>query len=152
MLNEGDPAPDFTVLLDDGTTFSLSAFRGKKNLILYFYPKDFSPGCTREACSFRDEFGKFQSRDTEVLGVSLDSPESHRRFREQHNLPFPLAVDDDQQISQAYGVLRLGGRLLSRRVTYVIDKQGIVRRVIRDELRMGRHVAEALQVLEDLEA
>ena len=150
-LREGAEAPDFTVLLDNGETFTLSALRGRKNVVLYFYPRDFSPGCTREACTFRDEMEEFRSLSAEVVGVSLDSLESHARFRERHSLPYPLVVDDDRQISRAYGVLRLGGLLPLRRVTFIIDKQGIIRRVIHDELRMGRHISAALAALEELQ-
>src|SRR5215813_11173905 len=102
-LKEGDVAPDFTTTSSDRRIVSLASFRGK-NVILYFYPKDNTPGCTKEACAFRDEFAEFKKKGAVVLGVSTDSPKSHAKFVEKQKLPFTLLSDEDKKIVKAYGV------------------------------------------------
>ncbi|MFQ5444770.1 MAG: peroxiredoxin [Nitrospinales bacterium] len=102
MVKEGNKAPDFTAVDQDGNKIKLSSFRGKKNIVLYFYPKDMTPGCTTEACSFRDHFKKF--KNTEILGVSIDPPERHQKFIEKYDLPFPLISDTDKKVVTKYGV------------------------------------------------
>ena len=102
-LKPGDPAPDFTATTQDGRTVSLSDFKGSQ-VILYFYPRDDTPGCTREACAFRDEFAAFRKKGAVILGVSVDSSQSHAKFIEKYTLPFTLLADDDKKIVQAYGV------------------------------------------------
>ena len=151
MLREGDPAPDFTARVSTGETLRLSDFRGSKNVVLSFYPKDFSPGCTRQLCSYRDAYARIQELDAVLLGVSTDTEESHRRFAEQHNLPFPLISDPDQSISRAYGAQRIfGGVRLLKRVTYVIDTRGVVRCAVHHEIAVGRHLEDVLAALETL--
>src|SRR6266542_5092839 len=103
MLGEGDPAPDFRLPADDGKTYALKDLRGQK-VVLYFYPKDDTPGCTKEACSFRDAFADFKKRGIEVLGVSVDSEASHKKFAAKYKLPFTLLADPDHAIADAYGV------------------------------------------------
>ena len=98
MLKEGTQAPDFKATLDSGESFSLSDQRGKQNVVLYFYPKDFTPGCTREACTFRDNYDDIKQYDAMIIGVSTDSVDSHQRFREKHELPFPLIADPDKKL------------------------------------------------------
>ena len=132
ILKEGEVAPPITTQMVSGdqiSPFSLSDYRGKK-VILYFYPKDFTPGCTKEACAFRDGFAQFQSAGLTVLGCSIDSSDAHRKFIKQYNLPFPLLLDPDRKIATSYGVANgipiLG---LDKRVTYVIDEDGRILKV-----------------------
>src|SRR5262245_9341148 len=102
-LKPGDKAPDFTATTQDGSAVSLSDFKGR-NVILYFYPRDDTPGCTKEACAFRDDFAAFKKQGTVILGVSVDSTKSHAKFAEKFKLPFTLLADEDKKIVQAYGV------------------------------------------------
>src|SRR5437899_12593752 len=102
-LKEGDKAPDFAATTNEGRKVSLSDYRGK-NVIVYFYPRDNTPGCTKEACAFRDEFAAFKEKGVAVLGVSTDSAQSHAKFAEKHKLPFELVPDENKKIVQAYGV------------------------------------------------
>lgn len=103
QLQVGDPAPDFSALTDTGETVRLSDFRGKR-VVLYFYPKDDTPGCTKQACSFRDSYAEIQERNAVVLGVSPDGQKAHQKFKTKYDLPFTLLVDEDHAISEAYGV------------------------------------------------
>jgi peroxiredoxin Q/BCP len=124
-LNVGMPAPLFTVKDTNGNTVSLADFSGK-TVILYFYPKDDTPGCTKEACSFRDNYTAYQGKDIVVLGVSGDDEASHQQFTQKFNLPFPLLADIDRSIMQAYDV---DGGGYAKRVTYVINPQGAIAHV-----------------------
>ncbi len=150
MLKAGEKAPDFEATTAQGDRVKLSDFVGKKNLVLYFYPKDDSPVCTREARYFRDTKAEFEQKDAGILGVSLDTEASHQRFQEKHSLNFPLISDRGKELSRMFGVLRLGGLLLLKRVTFVIDREGIIRRVIRSETDMHAHVDRALEALDNL--
>jgi peroxiredoxin Q/BCP len=123
----------------------LSDFRGRP-VVVFFYPKDDTPGCTAEACSFRDRYEAFAEAGAEVVGISSDSPESHRRFAARHGLPFLLLSDADGAARSAYGVPRTLG-LLPGRVTYVIDAQGVVRHIFNSQFRPARHIEEALGAL-----
>jgi peroxiredoxin Q/BCP len=152
VLQVGDRAPDFTGVLADGTPVRLKGILQRHHAVLYFFPKDFTPGCTREACAFRDHRGEIAALGGEIYGVSLDSAERHAAFAEQYQLPFPLISDGDGAIARAYGVLRLGGWLLTKRVTFVIDRDGVVRHVTHSELSMDRHVDEAIAALRALGA
>jgi len=132
VLKEGDVAPAITTQMvtgDQVTPFSLTDYHGKR-VILYFYPKDDTPGCTKEACAFRDGFAKFQGAGLTVLGCSVDSSDAHRKFIKKYSLPFPLLLDPDKKIATAYGVVNgipiLG---LDKRVTYVIDEDGRILKV-----------------------
>jgi len=147
MLAVGSTAPDFSATLDDGTPFKLSEFRGKQNVVLYFYPKDFTPGCTKEACSFRDSYDEIAAYDAIIFGVSGDDTSSHARFRETHRLPFPLIPDPDKAIIKLYEAKGTFG-LMTARATYVIDKMGVIRAAIRHDFRVGEHVPEVLAALE----
>lgn len=149
MLRPGTPAPDFTATLDDGSTFRLADERGKRHVVLYFYPKDFSPGCTAQACSFRDNYDAIRARGAVVIGVSADDTVSHARFRERHALPFPLIADPERRLHELYDVK---GWLpfLPPRVTYVIDREGIIRAALRHDLRVSAHVPEVLAALDRL--
>lgn len=129
---------------------TLSEFFGKKNVVLYFYPKDETAGCTREACSFRDSYEELTNLGAEVLGVSGQSVESHKSFATHYGLPFILLSDEDNKIRKLYGVPSTMG-ILPGRVTYIIDKQGVVRHIFSSQTQTQRHVEEAKNTLKDLE-
>ena len=127
-LKEANPAPDFQAKDELGNLVKLSDFKGKKNVILYFYPKDDTPGCTIEACSFRDNLNQFQTADTQILGVSFDDAASHQAFKEKFHLNFPLLIDADKKIAQAFEV---AGDQYPSRDTIVIDKDGKIKKILR---------------------
>ncbi len=135
LVSEGQLAPDFTLLADNGREVSLSDHRGKK-VVLYFYPKDGTPGCTREAIEFRDMIAEFTKENTVVLGVSKDSVESHQKFKRNHSLPFTLLSDPEGKVLDLYGVWKkrsLYGRTFmgTERTTFLIDEKGIIRKIYR---------------------
>lgn len=142
----GEAAPDFTLPDHEGRPFTLSAQRGRV-VVLYFYPKDFTSGCTKEACHFRDAYEDFTDAGAVVVGVSNDSQESHRKFREAYLLPFSLLSDEGGEVKKLYGV---GGGILPGRVTFVIDKGGVIRHVFSSRIDMKAHVDEALKILKSL--
>jgi peroxiredoxin Q/BCP len=146
----GDKAPDFTLPSQMGDNVTLSEFLGKKNIVLYFYPKDETPGCTREACSFRDSYEELTNLGAEVLGVSGQSVASHKSFATHHGLPFILLSDEDNKVRKLYGVPSSMG-ILPGRVTYIIDKKGVVRHIFSSQTQTQRHVEEAKSTLKDLE-
>ncbi len=148
-LGVGEPAPDFALPSVSGETVRLSDFRGKAEVVLFFYPKDNSPACTLEACSFRDSHEAFREAGAEVIGISADSADSHRRFSERFRLPFVLLADVDGAVRAQYGVPRTLG-LFPGRVTYLIDRDGIVRHIFSSQFQPWRHVTEALKILEGL--
>ncbi|HEX7393190.1 MAG TPA: peroxiredoxin [Thermoplasmata archaeon] len=150
-VREGDEAPDFLLKTQDGDDVRLSDFRGKKAVVLFFYPKDGSPGCTAEACKFRDSYESFKEFGAEVLGISSQSVESHSIFSLNLGLPYRLLSDEGGKVRKAYGVPASLG-LLPGRVTYVIDKQGIVRHVFSSQIDVEKHVDESLRILKGLEA
>lgn len=150
MLQVGDPAPDFTVATDGGGTLRLADLRGQR-VVLYFYPRDNTPGCTTEACDFRDAMPRFAAKNAVVLGVSTDSAQSHDRFKAKHDLPFPLLSDSDRAIAEAYGTWRekslYGKKFMGMvRSTFVIDEQGVIAAVY-DKVRVKGHVADLLDTL-----
>ena len=145
----GDRAPDFTLTDQEGRTVRLSDFRGRKAVVLYFYPKDDTPGCTKEACAFRDQYQDFQDAGAAVIGVSSDSEESHAKFVTKYRLPFTLVADRSGTVRKEYGVPATLG-LLPGRVTYVIDTEGVVRHVFNSQLQATQHVSEALRILKGL--
>jgi peroxiredoxin Q/BCP len=147
MLRIGDRAPDFSLPASDGRTVSLADFRGKV-LVVFFYPKDETPGCTREACEFRDSYETFVEAGAEVVGVSDDSVESHKSFAAHHRLPMTLLSDGGGKVRGLFGVKSLFG--LPDRVTFVIDRDGTIRHVFQARLRFGKHVDEALAVVRQL--
>ncbi|GBC85949.1 Putative peroxiredoxin bcp [bacterium HR11] len=142
-VREGQPAPDFTLKDQDGRDVALSALRGKW-VVLYFYPKDDTPGCTKEACAFRDFIEQYRALGAEVLGVSVDDTASHKKFHQKYNLNFHLLADPDKRVTRMYGVLNPLG--WARRVTFVIDPQGIVRKVF-PKVDVGVHSQEVLDFL-----
>ena len=150
MLKVGTPAPAFTASSDSGQNLSLKDFRGKK-VILYFYPKDNTPGCTKEACDFRDATDRLHDKGVTVLGVSPDSVVSHQKFKKKYSLPFPLIVDEDHRIAEAYGVWQeksLYGRKFMGivRSTFVIDEKGKVAEV-HQKVKVNGHVESLLETV-----
>lgn len=145
----GDRAPDFSLPNQSGNIVSLRDFVGKKIIVLYFYPKDFSRGCTAEACAFRDSYEVFKDEDAEVIGVSSQSVDSHRRFALANMLPFILLSDEEGKVRKLYGVQSTFG-LLPGRVTYIIDKKGIVRHVFSSQSNPTKHIEEALRILKEI--
>ncbi|HMH82671.1 MAG TPA: peroxiredoxin [Gemmatimonadales bacterium] len=148
-VSVGDVAPDFTLPDQLGAPVRLGDLVGRKTVVLYFYPKDDTPGCTIEARAFRDSYEEFSAQGAQVVGVSSDSVRSHRRFAQRHDLPFLLLSDADGAVRRLYGVEKTLG-LLPGRVTYVIDQTGVVRHVYSSQLRATRHPREALTVLSAL--
>lgn len=149
-LKEGDPAPAFAATTNDGGRISLADFKGK-NVILYFYPKDDTPGCTKEACAFRDHFADFKKKGAVVLGVSTDPAKSHAKFVEKFKLPFTLLADEDKKIVEAYGVWgqkTFMGRKYwgTHRVTFLIGPDGKIRRIW-PKVKPEEHAAEVLAAL-----
>lgn len=149
-LQEGDLAPDFTAAVSGGGNVSLAELRGK-NVILYFYPKDDTPGCTKEACAFRDHFADFKKRGAVVLGVSPDAVKSHDKFAAKYKLPFLLLADDEKKIAQAYGVWGektfMGRKYLGvYRVTFLIGADGRIRKIW-PQVKPEEHAAEVLAAL-----
>jgi peroxiredoxin Q/BCP len=149
-IKVGDKAPDFTLPSQMGDNVTLSEYFGKKNIVLYFYPKDESPGCTREACKFRDRYEVFTGLGAEVLGISSDSLESHKSFATHHGLPFILLSDEDNKVRELYGVSSTMG-IIPGRVTYIIDKKGVVRHIFSSQFQPEKHIEEALKILKELE-
>ncbi len=142
----GDVAPDFSI---DGGPARLSDYRGKSNVVLFFYPKADSPACTLEACAFRDSYEAFRDVGAEVFGISADATESQEKFAHRRKLPYRMVSDADGSLRKLYGVPKTFG-LIAGRVTYVIDREGIVRHIFNSQFRPMKHVAEALAVLKGL--
>ena len=150
MLKEGDKAPAFKANDQNGNALSLSDFKGK-HIVLYFYPKDMTPGCTTEACDFRDRHQSFAELDAVIIGVSPDSQDKHQKFKEKHDLPFLLLVDDEQKLSEAFGVWKLkknfGKEYMGiERSTFLINKEGMLVKEWR-KVKVKDHVEEALEEL-----
>ena len=151
MVNEGDAAPDFESRDAEGNEVKLSDLRGQK-VALYFYPKDDTPGCTKEACSLRDGHSELTSRGIKVIGVSTDDEKSHRKFAEKYSLPFTLLADTDHKVADAYGVYgekKFMGRTYDgvHRKTFLIDERGRVRKVF-DKVNVEEHADEVLKAFE----
>src|SRR6185369_3556591 len=143
-LKVGERAPDVTLIGPDGAPARLADLFGRKAIVLYFYPKDETTGCTIEACAFRDTYQAFVDAGAEVIGVSRDDRESHRRFAAAHDLPFLLLSDPDGAAHAAYGVKSRLGNLVRDRMTFVIDRSGVIRMVFNSMLRFSAHAAKAL--------
>ena len=151
-LKEGNKAPDFTAVDQDGSKVKLSSFKGEKNVVLYFYPKDMTPGCTTQACDFRDQYKKF--KNTVIIGVSIDSMERHQKFIEKYNLPFTLIADTDKKVVQKYGVWqekKLYGKTFMGivRTTFIIDKNGTIQKIF-PKVKVKTHIADVLAALKDV--
>jgi peroxiredoxin Q/BCP len=151
-LKIGDSAPDFTLPTDtDGATITLKQLRGKK-VVLYFYPKDNTPGCTREACDFRDHYSLLTKKNTEVFGISKDSAKAHSKFKEKYDLPFTLLVDANADVCSAYGVIdkksMFGKTFLGiQRSTFLIDENGKIEKIWR-KVKVTGHVADVLKEIQ----
>jgi peroxiredoxin Q/BCP len=145
----GDKAPEFTLKNQKGQDVSLKDFIGRKAVVLYFYPKDGSPGCTKEACAFRDNYEAFKDAGAEVIGISSQSEESHSIFSLKFNLPFTLLVDEEARVRKLFGVPSSLG-MIPGRVTYVIDREGTVRHIFSSQTNIEGHVNEALKILKSL--
>jgi peroxiredoxin Q/BCP len=143
----GSKAPNFTLPSQLGEMVSLQDFLGDRPVVLFFYPKDDTPGCTKQACVFRDEHEEFGKLDAEVIGISSDSVESHKSFVAKHDLPFALLSDKGGEVRTLYGVPNTFG-LFPGRVTYVLDEEGVVRHVFSSQLGVEKHAEEALHALQ----
>jgi len=146
----GDKAPDFSLPSQNGETVKLSDFLGEKVVVLYFYPKDDTPGCTKESCAFRDSYQVFQENGAEVIGISSDSTNSHQQFANKYNLPFTLLSDTKSEVRNLFGVPPTLF-ILPGRVTYIIDKEGVVRHIFDSQLNFQGHVDEALKTVRSLQ-
>jgi peroxiredoxin Q/BCP len=148
-LKIGDIVPNFTAKDSHGEVFESQSVLGRKPLVIYFYPKDNTPGCTTEACSFRDQYEDFKDLGAEVIGISSDSVKSHNKFANKHKLPFILLSDQDKKLRHLFGVRDTLFGLLPGRVTYVIDKNGVVI-LIFDSMNAGKHIPKALETVKEL--
>lgn len=151
MLKEGDAAPDFTAKNQDGEEVKLTDYKGKR-IVLYFYPKDDTPGCTKQACSLRDGFPKLKANNITVLGVSTDDEKSHRKFIEKYDLPFTLLADTDKELVNKYGVYgekNMYGRkyMGTNRTTFLIDEEGKIAKIMK-KVKVGEHADEVLKAFE----
>ena len=144
-----DKAPDFELINQLGLKTRLFDLVGTENIVLFFYPKDDSPGCTKEACAFRDSYETFQEYGAEVIGISSDNEDSHKKFTEKHSLPYTLLSDVGGKVRKLYGVPKTMG-ILPGRVTYIIDKQGVVKHIFNSQLNFNRHIEEALNILKSI--
>jgi peroxiredoxin Q/BCP len=133
-LKIGDKIPSFTLLNQEGKEVKSAELVGKANLVIYFYPKDDTPGCTKEACSFRDNFEEFTDLGAQVIGISADSPKSHTKFASKYNLPFTLLSDNKNEVRKAFGLKGSLFGLLPGRVTYIVDKSGVVQYIFDSQL------------------
>lgn len=152
-LAVGDLAPEFDVTAHDGRRLRLADYRGSKNVVLYFYPKDETAGCTAEACGFRDAYEELSDKQTEVIGVSYDSTASHTSFARNHRLPFPLVADTDRKLAKAYGADSFFGSLLKMpsRVTFVIGTDGRIAGIFRGMLDIEKHVGGVRRAISALD-
>lgn len=151
MLKNGDIAPDFTLLDSEGNTVSLSDFKGNK-VIIYFYPKDDTSGCTKEACNFRDNYSQLKEKDVVVIGISKDSVSSHVKFKNKYDLPFILLSDPNHQVIEtygAYGEKKMYGRTYmgTIRMTYLVSEEGLILKIY-DKVKPDKHVEEILKDLD----
>ena len=149
----GKPAPDFTLPSTTGENISLKQFKGKKTVILYFYPKDQTPGCTREACDLRDHFDELEKQNVVVLGISTDNMESHQHFREKQKLPFPLLSDEDATVSKLFGVYKqrnlYGKKYLGiERTTFIIDRTGRIAQIY-PKVKVEGHIQDLLEFVRE---
>jgi thioredoxin-dependent peroxiredoxin len=145
----GSDVPVFSLPDQDGKIFNLKDYTGKKNLVIYFYPKDDTPGCTKEACSFRDQYRDFVDNNAMVIGISAQNPESHRKFISKYNLNFTLLCDEDGKVKNMFGAKNSLGGLLPARITYVVNKQGKIIYIFSSQTEPAKHVDEALRILKE---
>lgn len=150
MLKPGTKAPDFTLKNQDDQTVQLSDFAGKKSLVVYFYPKNETSGCTKEACAFRDSYETFTDAGAEVIGISRDSISSHQQFIQNRRLPFILLSDPDGKVHESFDVGSVLFGLIRNRVTYVIDKEGVIRNAFSSHMNINAHIEEAVATIKSL--
>jgi peroxiredoxin Q/BCP len=150
-LKVGDKIPNFTAKDTNGNDFDSQEIIGQKPLVIYFYPKDNTPGCIAESCSFRDQYEDFKDLGAEVIGISSDSVESHQKFTKQYKLPFILLSDQDKKIRKLFGVPSGWFGLMPGRVTYVADKKGIIIMVFDSSVMATRHIPKALEAIRKLQ-
>jgi len=143
----GDTIPEFCLLKHDGSNFEIKDLIGVKNIVLYFYPKDFTPGCTAQACSFRDSYEEFISYDCEIIGISSDSEDSHNSFIDSKKLPFILLSDKQGKVRELFNVPKSFLNILPGRVTYLIDKKGIIRYIFNSQFNISKHISKTLEIL-----
>ncbi|MCA0932035.1 redoxin domain-containing protein [Lutimonas saemankumensis] len=143
----GDQVPSFKLEDQNGDMFDLSAFKGNTAMVIYFYPKDDTPGCTKEACSFRDSYETFTDKNIKVIGISSDDVESHKNFAEKYNLPFTLLADTENRVRDLFGVKANAFGLIPGRVTYVIDKEGEIIFMYQSQFQAKKHIEEALKAI-----
>ena len=153
-LRIGQKAPDFDVVSSSGKILKLQDFAGKKNVVIYFYPGDFTPICTKETCGFRDMYADLESKDTEVIGVSVDSNESHEKFAKEYKLAFALVSDAKRELARTYGATSFLRDILGKtaRMTFVIDKKGQIAGIFQGELSASKHVEGVRDVIKNLGA
>lgn len=150
-LQLGSAIPNFSLKNQDNQLIHAADYIGKKNLVIYFYPKDDTPGCTAEACSFRDEYEDFVEMGAEVIGISADSVESHKNFAEKYHLSFNLLSDIDNQVRKQFGVPTDMFGLIPGRVTYIVDRSGIIRHIFKAQFNAKKHISVALKTLRELQ-
>lgn len=148
-LEIGDRVPSFTLKDQHGNDFNIDTLIGKKALVIFFYPKDFTPGCTKEVCSFRDQYEDFTDLGAEVIGISGDGESSHDKFAKKHRLPFVLLSDINKKVRNLFGVKSSLMGLLPGRVTFVIDVKGIVQLVFENQFGAEKHIEESLAILKE---
>ena len=149
-LKIGDSIPAFSLKDQNGNSFDIAEFFGKKKLVIYFYPKDDTPGCTREACSFSDQFEDFKTVGAEVFGISADSVESHKKFAEKYRLSFSLLSDEGNKVRKLFGVPADLFGLIPGRVTYIVDYEGKIVHIFNSQFNATKHVEEALAILNEM--
>jgi len=150
-LRKGDKIPNFQLYDQDGNEFVLNENLGQQNLVIYFYPKDDTPGCTAEACGFRDSFEDFIQYNCKVIGISEDDIRTHKNFQLKHQLPYTLLSDPENKVRKMFGVPRSLLGILPGRVTYVADENGTIKHIFNSQFRAEKHVEEAISVLKQLQ-
>ncbi len=150
MIKIGDKIPNFTAKDLNGNNFDIQNYIGKKPLVIYFYPKDNTTGCTIQACSFRDQYQDFTDLGAEVIGISSDSVASHQKFSQEYKLPFVLLSDENQKIRNLFGVPKGLLGLVPGRVTYVVDKNGVVKMIFDNGLMVKKHISKALEAIKKI--
>ncbi len=150
MLMPNTQAPLFSLKDQDGRLVDLKSFLGQKNVVLFFYPQDETPGCTAQACSFRDNYLGFTTHNAQVIGISSDSEQSHSAFKTKHQLPYPLLCDTTGEVAKNYGLKRRFG-FLKDRVSFVIDSQGVIRHAFSSQLQVHKHIDECLRAVQQIQ-
>lgn len=150
IISTGEAVPVFELLDEKDELFRISDHIGTKNMVIYFYPKDDTPGCTKEACAFRDDIEVFHGLDAIVIGISADSPESHQEFKEKYDLPFTLLSDPENIARKKFGVKGNLFGMIPGRVTFIVDKKGIIRYIYDSQTDAVKHVEEAMRILEEM--